>query len=347
MGDKGRLRQLLNESAPPFGDILVIGDPPAESTAELFPGWRLTARTFTNTPNDMRLHAKNLKVLKSQKIDPSRVILCNLIPTSGDVVRALDLGGSTEQWADLSDRVSGMAANLNVAERKGATSLRDAITSNADVVAVVAHGTASSIFDAAGGELTVKDILAMPRHVGGTPPVVVLFACRTGAAKGATSIAQALLTMGRASAVIAPTQDISGETVIAHLSALLRPGKPVTEFARGLPESWQLWVDLDETWRAHPPMLPPVPETSIVTVRAALPVRWQGPAILASATPGCGASRSPGARPYCCARAGPPSTGAARPAPSRSRAGRTPWGRGRTVRAGPRRAATFGTGEER
>lgn len=224
--------------------VLFVGGDQDYVTRELLPG-HFTARTFEASLQHADRHLANVRSIESRSIDPSKVAFFDFLPQTGAEVAALPAAGSTERWLGVAARFREAAKPFRAAGVSRESFLSALRSGNQDAIVVVGHGTPDAILLPNGDKITRQDILDLPPFQGDRQPLIVLVACRTGAvANGSQAVAQALLSRGYASAVLAPTRWIEPRQELATFVETLASGKPLRELLSRRPEALELWVNL-------------------------------------------------------------------------------------------------------
>ena len=228
--------------------VLFLRGQPRSSTHALLPH-RLTARTFDNSPRFADTHIENINHLANATLTPDRTVLFNLVPESPEALESMGLKGNAGRWATARKKYDELASKKGLRQTAGTdreTILETLRKGDVDTIVIVAHGKSDAIYLPDGSMITVSDILDLPPIDSVRKPVVILVACDAGRMKkGLTSIAQALLYRGRASAVVAPTARIPAlGSTLRFLDRIINPEPtPARDAFRLLGEPWQLYVE--------------------------------------------------------------------------------------------------------
>jgi hypothetical protein len=244
--EKALIRKRIAKSfsgIPDDSPILFPSLPAGLSSAELLPG-RITARTFSKSARFAADHVQNLENLRRVKLDPANAKFFNFVGPPSD-------GGAAARWHRFRKIYDETAAALRLPFGSGKDELLSTLEDGkTDVVVVVAHGDSRSVYMPDGSKLTTDDVLNLGpiASSGGRPPIVILLSCETGSSleSGLTTIAEALMLRGRASAVLAPTQAVSaGRPTARLLREVVKSAEAgdLSGFIRGLRGPWQVIVE--------------------------------------------------------------------------------------------------------
>jgi hypothetical protein len=231
---------------PANSPVLFLGGDTDYLSAELLPN-HFTARSFDGSLRFADRHFENLSELSEKKLEPQNTSYFNLLPESDSDIAGFSAGGTPRKWRKVRQRFDAAATRVGLvsAEASRQAILKDLGSGERDVIVIVGHGTSDAIFLPNGERISREDILALPPRSGGKRPLVLLIACRGGAAeRGSRSVAQALLHRGFASGVLAATKSISPRGELASYLERLVKSERVMEVLRNRPKELELWVEL-------------------------------------------------------------------------------------------------------
>lgn len=235
-------------SVPPELPVMFTEMPSGMSTSDVLPG-RVTVRTFDSSLHLAQDHLQNFDRLVETTLDPSRTRFFNFVgPPDSHVARTQSPARIKQRWNKLGRLYDGVANDLGLNHGGGRDDLLDTLSSGeSDVVIVVAHGDQETIYLPNGEIISIDDVRALPKLSLTRPPIVVLLACETGrtTGSGVSSVAQALLESGRATAVLAPVRVVpAGVATTKTLRDLFAAGvkTELPSFLRGLRGPWQFYV---------------------------------------------------------------------------------------------------------
>lgn len=239
---------------PADSPIFFTSLPPGISSSDLLPG-RITVRTFDNSPRFIEDHVLNLENLKNAKLNPKDTKFFNFVaPPPGSAVLA------EKRWTSLRQHYDDVAGDLGVQFGSSKTELlKNLSDGDTDVVVVVAHGDQSSIHLPDGSSITVSDIMDISpiSNSNNRPPIIVLLSCETGSSNryGMTTIAEALMLRGRASAIIAPTRQVSaGRKTTEILNQIIQSAEEgeFFHFMKRTRGPWQVIVEATTSYTLSP-----------------------------------------------------------------------------------------------
>lgn len=229
---------------PHDAPIFFTALPPGMSTSDLLPG-RTATRTFDNSPRFSQDHIRNFENIKSTKLRRENTRVFNFVgPPNGSS------GKNNSRWEKLRALYDSAADRLGLTVGSNKAELLNSLSAgDLDVIVIVAHGDKNSIYLPDGSSVTVDDVLQLsPLTSDRRAPIVVLLSCETGstAGRGMVTIAEALMLRGRASAVFAPTREVSAGTstvrILEEFVNSASSGK-FDDWVQRLRGPWQVIVD--------------------------------------------------------------------------------------------------------